>query len=568
VEDERQQDGGDPAAEDGTPDAVTEDTTATSTSISTSTATPALNASPTPNATAAAATPTEAARVSSTAPPRGGPWFFAPRVRWAAALSLGGTGLGLLLFVLVRAGHRHAEAASATLTAAKIPEVTETLDVADGGDAGELTDASPALVFDAAPPPRPPLWRIASLSNDKTVAYTEGPVGKRPLVAALGAAGLPRVEVQRVLHSFSGVKNLNHCNPKDTFAFAKDKQSGHVMAFEYASSPVDVWQAKEEAGVLEAKKLDLAIEERRVAVGVAVGDDLRASLVQAGLDDDMLKMLDDALDGHAELSDLRPGARLRIVATEERIESQFARYSDLGAVEYTPASPEASPLRVYYFRHDSGEGTHAKAGGFYDVKAQQPSHGGWRSPVPLARIASRFNPKRMHPVLHVIMPHNGVDFAAPVGTPVYASASGTVKSAGDAGPCGNMVQIEHTGGLVSCYCHMSRFAAGLHAGQHVEARQIVGYVGQTGRATGPHLHFAIKRGEVFIDPLALRLDGVRVVPASQRDEFTKIRTEMDAALDAIALPPPVAGAAVKGAEEKGESGKPEEAVFDDSPGLE
>jgi len=82
------------------------------------------------------------------------------------------------------------------------------------------------------------------------------------------------------------------------------------------------------------------------------------------------------------------------------------------------------------------------------------------------------------------------------------------------------------------------------------------------------LHFAIKRGEVFIDPLALRLDGVRVVPASQRDEFTKIRTEMDAALDAIALPPPIPGAALKGAEEKGESGKPEEAVFDDSPGLE
>jgi murein DD-endopeptidase MepM/ murein hydrolase activator NlpD len=471
-----------------------------------------------------------------------------------------------LLFLLVRAGHRHAAAAAAAaLAAAQITEASATLDVPDAADAGEVVDANVALTFDAAPPSRPPLWRVASLSSDKTVAYAEGPVGKRPLVAALGAAGLPRVEVQRVLHSFSGVKNLNHCNPKDTFAFAKDKQSGHVMAFEYASSPVDVWQAREEDSVLEAKKLDLAIEERRVAVGVAVGDDLRASLVQAGLDDDMLKMLDDALDGHAELSDLRAGARLRIVATEERIESQFARYSDLGAVEYTPANPDASPLRVYYFRHGPAEGPHAKGGGFYDAKAQQPSHGGWRSPVPLARIASRFNPTRMHPILHVIMPHNGVDFAAPIGTPVYAAATGTVKSAGDSGPCGNMVQIEHTGGLVSCYCHMSRFAAGLHAGQHVEARQIVGYVGQTGRATGPHLHFAIKRGDVFIDPLSLRLDGVRVVPVSQRDEFNKARADMDVALDGIALPPRILGA--KG-EDKSDGGKPDEAIFDDSPGLE
>jgi murein DD-endopeptidase MepM/ murein hydrolase activator NlpD len=483
-------------------------------------------------------------------------------------VSFGGCGLGLVLFLLVRAGHRHAAKSAATLTATPI-EATPLPDVARAADAGNEADASPAIAVETALPPRPPLWRVTSLSSDKTVTFAEGLVGKRTLVSALAAAGLPRVEVQRVLHSFTGVKNLNRCNPKDTFAFAKDKQSGHLMAFEYASSPVDVWQAKEDAGVLEAKKLDLAIEERRVAVGVAVGEDLRASLVSAGLDDDMLKMLDDALDGHAELSDLRPGARLRIVATEERVESQFARYSDLGAVEYTPSNPAASPLRVYYFVHAPAEGVHAKAGGFYDAKAQQPSHGGWRSPVPLARIASRFNPQRMHPVLHVIMPHNGVDFAAPVGTPIYASASGTVKSAGDSGPCGNMVQIEHANKLVSCYCHMSRFAAGLHAGQHVESRQIIGYVGQTGRATGPHLHFAIKRGETFIDPLALRLDGMRVVPASQRDEFTKVRAEMDAALDAIALPPPVAGATgTRGADEKSEAGKTDDAVFDDSPGLE
>ncbi len=560
MEDVPQQDGGDPAAAE-------RGATATPTASDAAVTTPTTPASPTPNT---AAMVTETVRVGSSRVARPPSWVSSHRVRRAAALGAGATGLALLLLLLVRAGHRHAAAAStATLTAAQISEASASADAADRVDAGDGSEAGLALTFDAAPPPRPPIWGVASITKFTCVAFAEGPVGKRPLVAALGAAGLPRVEVQRVLHSFSGVKNLNHCNPKDSFAFARDKQSGHVLAFEYASSPVDVWQAKEEDGVLEARKLDLAIEERPVSVGVAVGDDLRASLVSAGLDDDMLKMLDDALDGHAELSDLRPGARLRIVATEERIESQFARYSDLGAVEYTPANPDASPLRVYYFHHGPPDGAHAKTGGFYDAKAQQPSHGGWRSPVPLARIASRFNPMRMHPVLHVIMPHNGVDFAAPIGTPIYASASGTVKSAGDSGPCGNMVQIEHTGGLVSCYCHMSRFAAGLHAGQHVESRQIIGYVGQTGRATGPHLHFAIKRGETFIDPLALRLDGVRVVPASQRDEFTKIRTEMDAALDAIALPPAVAGAiATRGTEDKGDGGKPDEAVFDDSPGLE
>jgi murein DD-endopeptidase MepM/ murein hydrolase activator NlpD len=105
-----------------------------------------------------------------------------------------------------------------------------------------------------------------------------------------------------------------------------------------------------------------------------------------------------------------------------------------------------------------------------------------------------------------------------------------------------MVQIEHTAGIISSYCHMSRYASGIHVGERVEGRQLIGYVGQTGRATGPHLHFAIKRNGIFIDPLAMKLDGVRVVPPSQRDQFDALRAELDKALDGIALPPGLPGA--------------------------
>src|SRR5208282_5585970 len=103
------------------------------------------------------------------------------------------------------------------------------------------------------------------------------------------------------------------------------------------------------------------------------------------------------------------------------------------------------------------------------------------------------------------------------------------------------VQITHANNYVSAYCHLSRFAAGLHPGQHVEVRQLVGYVGATGRTTGPHLHFAVKRGDAFIDPLALKLDGVRVVPLADRADFERERAELDLALDAITLPAPVGG---------------------------
>ena len=285
-------------------------------------------------------------------------------------------------------------------------------------------------------------------------------------------------------------------------------------------------------------------------------------------------MLDDALEGHAELSDVHPGARLRILATEDLIDGTFARYDALEAVEYIPPPSEReAPLRVYFFGKEptttwlarsAKQRDNSKAPSFYyDAKGRQPMHGGWKSPVPFARIASRFNPHRMHPVLHVVMPHNGVDFAASTGTPVYVTAEGTVKSVGGGGPCGNMVQILHSNNYTSAYCHLSRFAAGLHAGQHVEPRQLVGYVGQTGRATGPHLHFAVKRGDAFIDPLVLKLDGVRVVPLGDRAEFERVRAELDLALDAIALPAAAAAAATRAPRRDVDAGSDE--IFEEAP---
>jgi murein DD-endopeptidase MepM/ murein hydrolase activator NlpD len=276
----------------------------------------------------------------------------------------------------------------------------------------------------------------------------------------------------------------------------------------------------------------------RLGKAVLVGADLRASFAEAGLTpvEEFLAMLDDALDGHAELSDIRSGARLRLVATQEHLDGAFVRWASLDAVEYFPAKENAAPVRVYSFGDGEGAGDSKKRHGWYDSKARQPFHGGWRSPVPLARIASRFNPHRMHPVLHVIMPHNGVDFAAPLGAPVYATAAGVVASVGSDGPCGRKVEISHPAGITSVYCHLSRFAAGLRVGERVEQRQLVGYVGQTGRVTGPHLHFGIRRNGVFVDPMTLRLDGVRVVPRALRDEFDRQRAALDKELDNIPLP--------------------------------
>ncbi len=439
----------------------------------------------------------------------------------------------LLLLPLLRPA---GEAAPGVASAASLAGVVSASGLAevDGADGG-----SPDADSDDAAPPKPVVWRVARLGDDPTVALTEVTLGKRPLLVALASAGLSRAESHRVVASLQEVRDVDHLDPKDALVLARDKASGRVVAFEVAGSPVDVWQAREDVGNdgvprLLTRRLELSSERVRIRKAVLVGADLRASFVDAGLSpiDDVLSMLDDALEGHAELSDIRAGARLRIVATLERVDGAFVRWASLDAVEYFPASPSAPSVRVYWF----GDDDHKH--GWYDTKGRQPTHGGWRMPIPFARVASPFNPHRMHPVLHVVMPHNGVDLRASTGTPVYATASGTVTGVGNDGPCGNRVEISHPGGISSVYCHLSRFAAGLHVGQHVEGRQLIAYVGQTGRVTGPHLHFGIKKNGQFVDPMTLRLDTVRVVPRGHRDEFDHVRAAMDAELDSIPLPSP------------------------------
>lgn len=448
-------------------------------------------------------------------------------------------GLVLLGGVLIVAGPRRASTDESTVAAAVAPQAPSAMPV-------QPYDA-PGTAPGAQEPAKPhvPAWRVASLRDDPTIEVFEGPLGKRTLSAALRSAGFARADVLELYRAFEGVHRLDRrrsTGAEGSFVVAKDRAKGTLVAFEHVVSPFEIWQARREEAAtstrrpLVARRLDLAVEHRRVTSAFALSSDLAKAIQDAGLRPEVAENIDDALEGHVELAAIKAGVRLRIVATEDWVEGAFARYH-VDAVEFVP--PSGASQRVYAYeretRGDKGR-VRSRLSGYFDAKGQQPYRGMFRSPLPFTRVTSRFNPKRMHPVLHVIKPHNGVDFGASTGTSVFAAATGTVSTVGNGGRCGNMVQITHPNGLVTAYCHLSKFAAGLRAGQHVEARQLIGYVGQTGSATGPHLHFAVKRGGNFIDPLSLKIDGVRVLPPQDRTEFAKQRAELDIALDGIPMP--------------------------------
>jgi murein DD-endopeptidase MepM/ murein hydrolase activator NlpD len=355
-------------------------------------------------------------------------------------------------------------------------------------------------------PPRKKAFRVASYRTDDTMQLVESTMGKRVFLAAMTKSGVHSNEAARILHAFEGIHSFERTQPKDSF-----------------------FQARESEGRLVGQKVELDIQRRQISAAVVVGDDLKDSLTASGMEPDLMRRLDDALDGHISLLDIRKGGHLRIVATEMRVDGAFSRYELVGAVEYQSPRARSQRLRVYAF----SEGKHS---GHYNEKGERPFHGGFRFPIALARVTSRFNPRRMHPVLHKIMPHNGVDFAGSTGTPVYAIAAGTVKFAADSGPCGNMVQVAHHEGLTSAYCHLSRFA-NVKVNGKVEPGQLLGYVGQTGRVTGPHLHFAMKRNGQFIDPLTLKMGGIQVLDGDSREAFAGRKKDFDALLDAIVVRP-------------------------------
>jgi murein DD-endopeptidase MepM/ murein hydrolase activator NlpD len=169
-----------------------------------------------------------------------------------------------------------------------------------------------------------------------------------------------------------------------------------------------------------------------------------------------------------------------------------------------------------------------------------------KTPVQFSRISSVFNPRRKHPVLNTIRAHRGVDYAAPTGTPVRASGAGRVQFRGQKGGFGNVIELAHSGGVVTRYGHLSRFAKGLAVGQKIDQGQEIGYVGKTGLATGPHLHFEyIERG-VYIDPQKAmrRATPGAPVPAAERASFAQLAASMTARLEAGPVPAPAGTKAV------------------------
>lgn len=298
-----------------------------------------------------------------------------------------------------------------------------------------------------------------------------------------------------------------------------EDQSVQAMEFVVDDNLVRV-KATDEGWQAEREEIPF-VRETRVIRGMIKGS-LYESGVDAGLSPqqimDLAKIFEYDIDF---FSDFQNNDAFNVILQQNR-------YADgrLGAGRILAAELEADKdiFNAFYFVGKDGNGEYYNS----DGEAQRRSF--LRAPLSYVRISSPFSRSRRHPIFRTVRPHLAIDYAAPAGTPVVAIGRGRVEFVGWRNGYGNVVDIRHAGNYTSRYAHFSRFASKLHRGETVDAGEVIGYVGQTGHATGPHLHFEFLRGGTKINFLSLRIPKTLHLAKEDLPKFRRLRDQQLAQL--------------------------------------
>lgn len=326
---------------------------------------------------------------------------------------------------------------------------------------------------------------------------------------ALFSLRLAAAEVNEVVEALRGHFPFRKARPGDQLRLERTAE-GDLHRFTYRQGAADEWVVERlPDGTLESAKRPVELTTEVARVAVTIESSLYESLARAEEDPGLAVLAADVLAWDVDFyQDVRSGDRMRILVEKVYADGKLLRYGEVLAAEYDGVATGRKRL----FRYTDATGQTS----YFDDDGVSARRGFLKSPLKYAHITSSFG-RRRHPVLGYTRAHEGVDYGAPTGTPIWAVGEGAVRQAGWKGGCGKAVVLKHRNGLETIYCHLSRVA--VSAGKQVSQKQIIGYVGSTGLSTGPHLHFAVKSGGRYVNPLQLKVPRDSPLPASALPDF-------------------------------------------------
>lgn len=301
------------------------------------------------------------------------------------------------------------------------------------------------------------------------------------------------------------------------------ERDGDLVGFKRRLSPSETLNVTRDGQGFSADVLKNPLETHVRTASATIDRSLFEAVAAAGARDQTALALAQIFGWDIDFAlDIRPGDSFAVTYEELFEDGKFVKD---GAVLAAMFRNNGRVYRAARYVDPTG------AANYYTPEGRSLRRAFLRTPVDFTRVSSTFDLHRMHPILNLIRAHTGVDYAAPMGTPVHAAGSGHVRFMGDKGGYGNVVEIDHSQGIVTVYGHLSRFAQGIHVGSRVNQGELIAYVGMTGLATGPHLHYEYRVNGVFENPQSVHLPDALPIEGEWLADFKEKSAPLFASLD-------------------------------------
>ena len=351
-------------------------------------------------------------------------------------------------------------------------------------------------------------------SRQKEIHVTEFTIQEKPIYMALQESGLPNKDILTIVEKLNTLTDTRKLQAKDKYSITTTTDNRFAMLM--LDKDLSHYYVADVGGQLVAGVSDTEIKTRVKSSAGKIKGSLFQSMLKDGITPSLVIDLTDAFSWNIDFNtETRNGDEFAAVWEEHYTLDGTITGQDLVAALYN-GSVTGENYAFYY--EDE----------FFDQTGKVSKKMFLKSPISFrgVRISSRFNPNRLHPILRIRRPHLGIDYAAPVGTPIQTVADGVVTFVGTKGGFGKYIEIRHANNYITSYGHLNRYASKIKKGAKVKQGDTIAYVGSTGLSTGPHLDFRIKENNKFVDFLKMknRSSALRSVPDSQREDFEELKT--------------------------------------------